>query len=119
MLEQTDTKKLIGKRILSATSSLKNFSIELEDDLGLKIDAADGPAVHVSVVAKNELPIEKEAVCSVDWSWIYNATIKNVRSTGSILTLDLDPIGPITVTAANWQGSAFLGFQPYKPAARV
>ena len=117
--EQLDTQKIIGKRIINATSSLKNFSIELENDLGLRIDAAEGPTVQVSVVPKNELPVEKEAVCSVDWSWIYNATIKNVRSTVNTLTLDLDPTGPITVTAANWQGSAFLGFQPYKPVARV
>ncbi len=113
-----DVSTLIGKKIVKASSSLRNFSIELEGEYGLKIDANDGPKIVVSVVANRDLPIQTEAVCSVDWSWIYNSSLKQVAVDPTILKLQMDAAGPLTVTAGNWQGSPFLGFQPYKPAAK-
>ena len=111
-----DFSTLIGKKIVRATSSLKNFSIEFEGEQGLQMDAIDGPKISAKIVPANELPIPTEAVCSVDWSWIYNSSLKAVASDAAVLRLQLDAAGPLTVTAGNWQGSAFLGFQPYKPA---
>ena len=114
-----EIKSLVGKKIAKASSSLKNFSIEFEGDSGLQMDALDGPKISARVVANKDLPIQTEAVCSVDWSWIYKAELKQISVDGPVVRLQLDGAGPLTVTAGTWQGSAFLGFQPYKPAAKV
>lgn len=116
--EKLDVSKLIGKRVISASSSLKNFSIELDGGVGLRLDAAPGPLLAVEIVASADLPKQTEAVCSVDWSWIYQATIKNLTVSSNVLKLELDPVGPITISAGTWQGSPFLSFQPYKAPAR-
>ena len=116
--EKLDVSELIGKRIVSATSSLKNFSVELDGDVGLRIDALAGPIMAVEIVSSSDLPKQTEAVCSVDWSWIYKASIKNVTVSSNVLKLELDPVGPVIVSAGTWQGSPFLSFQPYKAPAR-
>jgi hypothetical protein len=114
-----DVSTLIGKKIIKASSSLKNFSIEFEGEHGLQMDAIDGPKISVNIVPNKDLPVQTEAVCSVDWSWIYNSSLKQISVDAAILRLQLDSVGPLTVSAGNWQGSSFLSFQPYKPAARV
>ncbi|HEY9731203.1 MAG TPA: hypothetical protein V6C89_04790 [Drouetiella sp.] len=114
-----DVKSLIGRKITRATSSLKNFSIQFAGDSGLQMDAMDGPRISAVVVANSDLPVPTEAVCAVDWSWIYSSELKAVTIDGPSVRLQLDPAGPLVVTAGTWQGSGFLGFQPYKPAAKV
>ncbi|HEY9713069.1 MAG TPA: hypothetical protein V6C72_06345 [Chroococcales cyanobacterium] len=116
--ESEDLAKLIGKKIVKADSSLKNFSVVLDDRDGLRIDAvdgADGPVVGATVVPADQLPVAKEAVCAVDWSWIYNSTIKSIDYDSSRVKLQLEPAGPLTILVSTWQGSGFLGFQPFKP----
>ncbi|HEY9679816.1 MAG TPA: hypothetical protein V6C76_17570 [Drouetiella sp.] len=113
-----DFSELIGKKIVRATSSLKNFSIEFEGSHGLQMDAVDGPKISAAVVDNTALPVPTEAVCAVDWSWIYGSTLKSLKVDPSVARLQLDAAGPLTVTAGNWQNSAFLGFMPYKPAAK-
>jgi len=108
---------IIGDRIISANSSLKNFSIRLEKT-GVCLDAVDGPGISVRLVGIEDLGSEKEAVCAVDWSWILQSTIKNVSVQGAAVKLELDPAGPVVIAASNWQGSPFLSFQPYKAPAR-
>ncbi|MBS2001026.1 MAG: hypothetical protein JST44_05930 [Cyanobacteria bacterium SZAS LIN-5] len=110
---------LIGKRISKATSSLKNFSIHFEGEHGLQMDSLEGPRISAKVVPNTDLPVPTEAVCAVDWSWIYKSQLKSITVHGPVVKLELDGIGPLVVTAGSWQGSSFLGFQPYKPAARV
>ncbi len=114
-----EVKSLVGKKITKASSSLKNFSIEFEGENGLQLDAVDGPKISANVVANKDLPIQTEAVCSVDWSWIYTSELKQISVDGAVVRFQLDKAGALTVTAGTWQGSSFLGFQPYKPAAKV
>jgi hypothetical protein len=114
-----EVKSLVGKKITRATSSLKNFSIELAGESGLQMDAVDGPRILARVVDNSALPVPTEAVCAVDWSWIYSSELKSIAVVGPAVRLQLDPAGSLVVTAGTWQGAAFLGFQPYKPAAKV
>lgn len=114
-----EVQSLVGKKIAKATSSLKNFSIEFEGEIGLQMDAVDGPKISARAVANKDLPVQTEAVCSVDWSWIYSSELKKISVDGAVVRLQLDKAGPLTVTAGTWQGSSFLGFQPYKAAAKV
>ena len=117
MQTQTDLSSIVGDRIVSANSSLKNFSIRLHNS-AVSLDAVDGPAIKVQLVAINDLSTEKEAVCAVDWSWILQSTIKSVSVQKASVKLELDPAGPLVVAAQNWQGSPFLSFQPYKAPPR-
>jgi hypothetical protein len=110
-----------GRRIVSASSSLTQFAVALDDGQGLLAEAgqgADGPTVVVTPVPASALPALEEAVCAVDWGWIVGATVRGVALEGGRLRLDLDPAGPLTVSAALWQGAPFLAFQPYRPARR-
>lgn len=109
--------KIVGDRIVSAHSSLKNFSLQLENS-ALSLDAVAGPAISVRLVDADELSGEKEAVCAVDWSWILQSTVKNVSVQAAAVKLELDPAGPVVIAASNWQGSPFLSFQPYKAPVR-
>jgi hypothetical protein len=108
---------IVGQKVLSANSSLKNFSMRLEGT-GLSLDAVAGPAIDARLVPINQLSAEKEAVCAVDWSWILQSTVKNILVQNSSVRLELDPAGPLVIAASNWQGSPFLSFQPYKAPAR-
>lgn len=110
-----------GRRIVSASSSLTQFAVALDDGQGLLAEArrgADGPTVVVTPVPASALPALEEAVCAVDWGWIVGATVCDATLEGGRLRLDLDPAGPLTVSAALWQGAPFLAFQPYRPARR-
>jgi hypothetical protein len=112
---------LKGKKVISACSSLQNFSVEFESGLGLKIDAVDvdgEPAVAISVVEAGTLPKSADAVCSVDWRWIYGSSACQFSIKNSALRFDLDPVGPLMVSAGAWQGKPFLSFQPFKPPAK-
>src|SRR4051794_10643725 len=107
----------IGRRILSATSSLGYFAVTLDGGLGLLAEARPGgeaPTVSVAAVPAGALPTLGDAVCAVDWSWIVGATIRGGTLADGRLRLDLDPAGPLAVSAATWQDSPFLAFQPYK-----
>lgn len=117
----TTIEVLKGKKIVSACSSLQNFSIEFESGLGLKIDAVEvngEPTVSISVVDATALPKSADAVCSVDWSWIYSSAPRQFAVKSSVLRFDLDPVGSLVVSAGSWQGKPFLSFQPFKPPAR-
>jgi hypothetical protein len=108
---------LYGKKILSACSSLRNFSITFEENLGLSIDAISSPsgcAVQTRIVEANSLPTEADAVCSVDWSWIKGSAPRLVGCSSSSVKFELDPAGPLVVSVALWQGKPFLSFQPFR-----
>ena len=119
--KEIDVTSLIGKRIARADSSLKNFSVALNDGSGLQIDAVDeeGEArLLVTLPGADSLPNAKEAVCAVDWSWIYDSTIKNASVDSARVRLQMDPAGPLTISVSVWQGSPFLAFQPFKPPVK-
>ncbi len=65
-----------------------------------------------------DMPKLAEAVCSVDWSWIYGAKLLAVSSLsgprGKTIVLKFDTVGPITVSVGAWEGKPFLSFMPYK-----
>lgn len=109
--------ELRGKKIVSASSSLQNFSVELEDGVGLRVDAImddDQPKLKLDVIPSADLPKQTEAVCSVDWNWIYSSAVKQVAANASVLRFELDAAGPLVVSSGVWQGKPFLSFQPYK-----
>ena len=123
MTTKIDLNVAVGQRIVSAQSSLKSFSMALDNGLGISLDAIDGangPTISVTMPTADSLAKPTEAVCAVDWSWIYTSTIKSIESDGSgtRVAFKLDPAGPLAVIASSWQGSAFLGFQPFKPSPK-
>lgn len=108
--------QLIGKSIKSASSSLNSFTIEFNDGEGLAVSPTGtvlDPSVDVTLVSANQLPKSSEAVCSVDWSWIYGSTIEKATNTDGRIQLKLNPAGPLNVWSAFWQGKPFLAFQPH------
>lgn len=108
--------KLIGKSIKSANSSLNSFTIEFTDGEGAALSPEGSvvdPQVALSVVPANNLPKSTEAVCSVDWSWIYGSTIESAANIDGRIQLRLNPAGPLNIWSAFWQGKPFLAFQPH------
>jgi hypothetical protein len=107
----------IGRRVVGASSSLTFLSVELDDGHGLLAEArTDGatPTVGLVRMPASSLPRLEEAICTVDWSWIVDSTVRAATLAEGQLRLELEPAGPLTVSAALWQGSPFLAFQPYR-----
>lgn len=108
--------QLVGKSIKSASSSLNSFTIEFNDGEGIAVSPAgtlEDPHVNVALVSADKLPKSSEAVCSVDWSWIYGSTIEAAAQSGERIQLKLNPAGPLNIWSAFWQGKPFLAFQPH------
>jgi hypothetical protein len=111
--------RLRGARVETASSSLTQFAVALDGGRGLLAEAVEGAeaaAVVVSSPAADTLPPLAEAVCAVDWGWIVGSTVRGASLAAAQLRLELEPAGPLTISAAIWQGSPFLAFQPYRPA---
>jgi hypothetical protein len=111
--------QVVGRRVERASSSLTQFAVVLDAGAGLLAEASqvgEAPVVGVATPAASTLPALAEAVCAVDWGWIAGSTIRGASLEGGQLRLDLDPAGPLTVSAAIWQQAPFLAFQPYRPA---
>jgi hypothetical protein len=115
---------LAGAKVTRAQSSLDSFALIFEDGRGLLMNgvAEDGECrISVKVLDGREIAPPAEAVCAVDWSWIYGQTVvpggvKQVSSIqGTAVKLTLTGVGTITVAAGIWQGKPFLSFMPYKP----
>ena len=107
-----------GLSILSAKSSLKNFSLVLEGGVGLSIEALsddDSQVLRCSIIDLANLPKMEEAVCSVDWSWIYRSKVDQISISERTIKFVLNPAGPLTISVAVWQGSPFLSFHPFRP----
>ncbi|MBZ0187176.1 MAG: hypothetical protein K8F91_13090 [Candidatus Obscuribacterales bacterium] len=108
-------------KIVSAASSLESFAIVLEGEKGLLFEAgteASQAIVLVKVVDNSSLPALSEAVCTVDWSWIEGSAIQAYAEAGPGVSMALDRVGPLTVSAAFHEGKPFLSFQPFKPAKK-
>ncbi|HEY7068097.1 MAG TPA: hypothetical protein VII06_41990 [Chloroflexota bacterium] len=109
--------EVVGHRVIGATSSLNSFAVTLDGELGLLAEAQAGgeaPTVTARAVPAAALPTLGDAVCAVDWGWIVGATVRAATLGEGRLRLALDPGGPLIVSAATWQDTPFLAFQPYK-----
>lgn len=110
---------VVGQKVKNAVSSLENLSIEFENGQGILVSAQDEerrPVVLIEQMPADKLPRQADAVCSVDWSWIFQSTLTAAPVQEGTLRLELNPAGPMTVSVQFWQGKPFLAFQPYKPA---
>ncbi|MBX9666477.1 MAG: hypothetical protein K2X93_02615 [Candidatus Obscuribacterales bacterium] len=119
--ERTEAlKAIIGKKVTEASSSLTGFAIKFDDLTGVMFDAVQptSPFVAAKVVDASQLPRLEEAVCTVDWTWISGATIEDAKDAGASVKLQFNPVGPLTIGSALWEGKPFLSFQPYKPAKK-
>jgi hypothetical protein len=109
-----------GRRVVAAGSSLTFLSVTLDDGHGLLAEAktdGEAPRVGVARLPADSLPQLADAVCTVDWSWIVGSTLRAGSLAEGRLRLELEPAGPLTVSAALWQGAPFLAFQPYRAPA--
>jgi hypothetical protein len=110
-----------GKIISAARSSLNCFVLEFNDGNGIAISVTSNgePQAQAKIQIEHkliaELPQISEAVCKVDWQWIYNSTIKSVKPSSTGVNFELNPAGPLLVATGLWQDSPYLYFQPYKP----
>ncbi len=112
--------KIVGKKIVQASSALTSFAIKFDDGTGVILDAVEpsSPTIAANVVAASELPNLEEAVCSVDWEWIYGSTVNEAKGIGGSVRLQLSAAGPLTIGSALWEGKPFLSFQPFRPAKK-
>jgi hypothetical protein len=107
----------LGRRLVAASSSLTYLSLGYDDGHGLLVEArpTEGAAcLRVERHQASDLPTLAEAVCAVDWSWIAGSALRAARLAEAELRLELEPAGPLTISAALWQGAPFLAFQPYR-----
>jgi hypothetical protein len=114
---------LDGARVKSAQSSLDTFAVIFDDGRGLLVNAVvdEGECgISAKIVPAEDITPPSEAVCSVDWSWIYGQSVaagglKQSFGMTPTLKVNLTTIGTITVAVGVWQGKPFLSFMPYKP----
>ena len=112
-----DLKSLGSRTVSSAFSSLDKLAVEFEDGNAILIDIPkETPFAHLDmhIVKATDLAREEEAVCKVDWSWIFGSKLVDVQASGHTITLQLDPAGPVSASLQYWQGKPFLAFQPFR-----
>lgn len=114
--------KVQGQVLSKAQSSLKAFAIYFESGNALLLSGVkgeEGPDIEAVVKPSSQVPEQSEAVCSVDWSWIYGKTVENcvrINDAGGVRYRLMLKGGPtITISVGLWQGDTFLSFMPYKP----
>lgn len=109
---------LQGAKIVRAQSSLTCFGMVFADGRGLLLEALDEDEgelkLKYQVVDASQVPPLAEAVCSVNWTWIYGSELDELKVFESSIKFKLMPAGPLTVTTQSWQGRPFLSFMPYK-----
>jgi len=113
-----------GAKVSRAQSSLDSFAVIFADGRGLLMTACidEGECgIDAQVVNASEIAPPNEAVCAVDWSWIYGQSVldggvkESMSATGAAVKIALTSVGTITVASGMWQGKPFLSFMPYKP----
>ena len=118
--EKTATAEdVCGKQIERADSELTSLAIRFADGTGLLLLAAGDaaqPRVSMTMVEAEALPGATDAVCAVDWGWIAGSTITRASASDGLVKLQLDPAGPLSISALLYQGKPFLAFQPFRPA---
>lgn len=124
----SEAAKLVsGETIASCASALDVFCFWFKSGEGLVLkaekDESDGIVNEINIgiytLGADAMPSPGQAVCSVDWSWIYNKEILSLDKSSvpsPTVKLKLDNV-TITVSVGIWQGKPFLSFMPYKPPA--
>ncbi|MBS1990949.1 MAG: hypothetical protein JSS83_10555 [Cyanobacteria bacterium SZAS LIN-3] len=121
---QYSVSALGGAVVKRAQSSLDSFALIFEDGRGLLMTARadeNESLIDTEVVEGSAIAPPAEAVCAVDWSWIYGQTVMpgGVKESngvnGAVVKIALTGVGVITVASGMWQGKPFLSFMPYKP----
>lgn len=113
---------LVGANIVAAYSSLTAFCCEFDNAQALILEApppgsqSGKDEIVMRVLPASEMPREADAVCKVDWSWIYGRPLQRLATTGGVARLEIKDVGPLTISVQLWQGKPFLAFQPFKPA---
>ena len=113
-------KKLEGKEVASAASSLTAFAVKFTDGTGLLLEATGTPesaTIDTRFMAADELPTIGDAVCKVEWAWIVSSKVSSVQTVTGSFKFHLAPAGTLTILAQVWQGKLFLSFMPYKAAS--
>ncbi|MCC6978701.1 MAG: hypothetical protein IT343_10290 [Candidatus Melainabacteria bacterium] len=108
---------IIGRKIVRANSTLRQFAVELSDQACLILDAetdVSGPTINPQVAGSDLFPRDGDAVCAVDWSWIKGAELTDIAVSAQKVRLTLSPQGPVTISVGTWQGKPFLSFMPYQ-----
>jgi hypothetical protein len=113
-----------GETIASCASALDLFCFWFKSGEGLVLKAEkddDGIVDEINIgiyaLSADAMPRPGQAVCSVDWSWIYGKEILSLDKSNvpsPTVKLKLDNV-TITVSVGIWQGKPFLSFMPYKP----
>ena len=67
-----------------------------------------------TAMAHEEEAQQDESGCAVDWSWLQGQEIESVWSNLERLELRFKNGLTLKVMAAQWKGSAYLAFDPYK-----
>jgi hypothetical protein len=62
---------------------------------------------------------EKQAGCSVDWTWLQGRTIAAVTSDLKTLTIWFEDGQTFKIQALTYKGDAFLSFTPYQDPAKT
>jgi hypothetical protein len=65
-------------------------------------------------MAQEERAQQDESGCAVDWSWLQGQEIESAWSNLERLELRFKNGLTLKVMAAQWKGSAYLAFDPYK-----
>src|ERR1700722_18579193 len=79
-MDTASTGALAGATVKSAQSSLDSFALIFDDGRGLLMNAAaedddDQCGISVKLVDASQIAPPSEAVCAVDWSWIYGQSL--------------------------------------------
>jgi hypothetical protein len=110
---------LCGKTIARASSNLTSFSLAFTDGSALLCQTSKNAGerkIITSLQSTDELPQIADAVCTVDWGWIYHSRVDRIKLEDDCIELTLSPAGPIKITLGMWQGSPFLCFHPVRAA---
>ncbi len=128
-LNDNVTAEFKGAELKEAQSSLHSFGLTFANGKGIVLSATlekgdsamnlpDELSIATEIKAAETMPKLAEAVCSVDWSWIYGSQLvsmsRQAGPRGAAIVIKLDPVGPITVSVGAWEGKPFLSFMPYK-----
>lgn len=110
-------KKLEGKEVAGASSSLTAFAVKFTDGSGLLLQATGTPesaTIDCKLMTADELPTIGDAVCKVEWAWIVSSKVSSVQTVTGSFKLNLVPAGTLTILSSVWEGKTFLSFMPYK-----
>ena len=71
-------------------------------------------ATHDEVTRVDEVQ-QDDSGCTVDWSWLAGLQIESATSDLQHLRVRFTNGLTLSIQAANYQGKAFLAFDPWKP----